>query len=321
MPKMKYSPELKAQVLAEYEECGDAKIVAQKHGVEPKQVWAWKNSRQGKAKTRGGTCFQKTQKRARQTCSGKRPSSGDCKKNCDGYADRLTLAKELSNSFPSGAVTKRLGIPSSTYYDSITRREPGPGPIKRAKGPVNPEEDSFIRRYISIKRSQKFFESEGGYRKLSLYCRRDTGIVCNHKRMYRLCKEAGVLLAKKKRKIRLRRLSVDREVTAPNRLWQFDIKYGFVHGENNFFFVCAFIDVFDRGIRGYHIGKHCKSEDILRTLRLALKNNGIGPEDHLVIRSDNGPQMSSKKFEKRVGKPPGRPRVYSDQNAEQECLY
>lgn len=42
MPKKKYSPELKAQVLAEYEETKDAKLVAAKHGILPKQVWQWK---------------------------------------------------------------------------------------------------------------------------------------------------------------------------------------------------------------------------------------------------------------------------------------
>jgi putative transposase len=118
--------------------------------------------------------------------------------------------------------------------------------------------------------------------------------------MYRLCKLAGVLLPKKKRKIRVRRLSVDRKITAPNKLSQFDIKYGFIHGENRFFFVCAFIDVFDRDIRGYHIGNRCTAEDILRTLKLALIDAGIGPENQLVLRSDNGPQMSSRKFEKEL---------------------
>lgn len=118
--------------------------------------------------------------------------------------------------------------------------------------------------------------------------------------MYRLCSQAGILLERKKRKIRLRKLSVDRRITAPNKLWQFDIKYGFIHGENRFFFVCAFIDVFDRDIKGYHIGHHCTAEDILRTLRLALKANNIGPQDQLVLRSDNGPQMSSLKFEREL---------------------
>ncbi len=104
----------------------------------------------------------------------------------------------------------------------------------------------------------------------------------------------------KKRKIRLRKLSIDRQITAPNKLWQFDIKYGFVHGENSFFFVCAFIDVFDRDIKGYHIGRRCTADDILRTLRLALKTNNINPNDQLVLRSDNGPQMSSLKFEREL---------------------
>ena len=59
MPKMKYSPELKAQVLAEYEECGDAKIVAQKHGVEPKQVWAWKTLAKARPKREEELAFRK----------------------------------------------------------------------------------------------------------------------------------------------------------------------------------------------------------------------------------------------------------------------
>lgn len=86
------------------------------------------------------------------------------------------------------------------------------------------------------------------------------------------------------------------QITAPNQLWQFDIKYGYVHGENRFFFVLAYIDVFSKKVVGYHIGKSCKSGDLARTLDQALRTNGIGPEHALTIRSDNGPQMSSNKF-------------------------
>ncbi len=67
MPKMKYSPELKAQVLAEYEECGDAKIVAQKHGVEPKQIWAWKTLAKARPQRDAETAYKNLQREHAKT--------------------------------------------------------------------------------------------------------------------------------------------------------------------------------------------------------------------------------------------------------------
>ena len=85
-------------------------------------------------------------------------------------------------------------------------------------------------------------------------------------------------------------------VVAPNQLWQFDIKYGYVHGENRYFFLLTYIDVFTKKVVGYHIGKSCKAGDLAQTLDQALRNNDISADHPLTIRSDNGPQMSSNKF-------------------------
>ena len=99
----------------------------------------------------------------------------------------------------------------------------------------------------------------------------------------------------KKQKRRGKRICENREVTGPNQLWQFDIKYGYIHGENRFFFLMAFIDVFTREIRDYHIGLRCKSSDIIFTLENALKKHSVD-QSNLVIRSDNGTQMTSHMF-------------------------
>jgi putative transposase len=108
--------------------------------------------------------------------------------------------------------------------------------------------------------------------------------------------ENGLLLPKKKKnKRRGKRICENRKITAPNQLWQFDIKYGYIHGENRFFFLMAFIDVFSREIKGYHIGLKCSAEDIIFTLENAIKKHGID-ESNLVIRSDNGTQMTSHRF-------------------------
>ena len=76
-------------------------------------------------------------------------------------------------------------------------------------------------------------------------------------------------------------------VTAPNQLWQFDLKYIWIHGENRWCFFLGFIDVFTKKITGWYIGKTCKAGDLVFTLNQAIQNENIPSETPLVIRSDN----------------------------------
>lgn len=95
-------------------------------------------------------------------------------------------------------------------------------------------------------------------------------------------------------------MSQNRSVTAENQVWEFDIKYGYLHGEKRFFFLLAFIDVFSREIKGYHVGRHCKATDLLSVFKVALIEQGITDDMNLVIRSDNGPQTRSKLLEEHL---------------------
>lgn len=114
--------------------------------------------------------------------------------------------------------------------------------------------------------------------------------------MYRLCRENRILLPRNKKKIRHHsRISINRILTKPNQLWQFDIKYGYIHGENRFFYLLAFEDVFSKEIVSYHIGKSCTAKDLKITFEHAISRRGCDL-NQLVIRSDNGPQMTSNQF-------------------------
>ena len=100
-------------------------------------------------------------------------------------------------------------------------------------------------------------------------------------------------MPRRRKKIKTnRRISRNRVIDRPNKLWQFDIKYGYIHGENRFFFVLAFLDVFDRRVVDYHVGLTCKATELVMTLEGALRKAGKDVVD-LMIRSDNGPQMTS----------------------------
>ena len=78
-------------------------------------------------------------------------------------------------------------------------------------------------------------------------------------------------------------------------LWQFDIKTGYVHGENRHFYFLAIIDVFNKEIKNYHIGYNCKSADLKFAVEQAIKIHNPNIEE-LTLRSDNGPQMTSNQF-------------------------
>jgi putative transposase len=146
-------------------------------------------------------------------------------------------------------------------------------------------------------------ESDGfayGYLKLTHLLRREHGLVINKKKVYRLCQELDVLKPQRQVKRKYpRKLARNRIITAPNQLWEVDLKYGYIAGEDRFFFILSYIDVYDRQIVGYHIGLRCEAHDVVQALKMALwRRQIVGIHNQrLVIRSDNGPQFVSLAFE------------------------
>jgi putative transposase len=87
-----------------------------------------------------------------------------------------------------------------------------------------------------------------GYRKLAKCLRIQHKLIINKKKVYRLCKELGIL--KKQRQLvakHPRRLARNRTIMNVNQLWEVDIKYGYIAGEDRFFYLMSIIDVYDRG--------------------------------------------------------------------------
>ena len=127
--------------------------------------------------------------------------------------------------------------------------------------------------------------------------RRDHKISVNKKKIHRICVGNSLLLPRRKpKRLSPWLLSVNRVITKKNELWEFDVKYGYVHGEQKFFFVLALVAVFTRKCVGAFVGLSCKAADLVFTLSRALQNEGVTASDQLAIRSDNGPQMTSHPF-------------------------
>lgn len=138
-----------------------------------------------------------------------------------------------------------------------------------------------------------------GYYKLTMALRRDYHLTINKKKVYRLCKELGILRRQHRRRVHYpKQVARNRKITGSNQLWETDIKYGHIEGESRFFFTLEVMDVYDRSIIAYHIGLSCGARDAARTLKRAMwQRNLLEADGKPIIRSDNGPQYVAKVFE------------------------
>lgn len=145
-------------------------------------------------------------------------------------------------------------------------------------------------------------EQAYGYRKLMHWLKQTFNLVINKKKVYRLCKDLGILQPQRRLKNRHpRRLARNRDVTGPNQLWEVDLKYGYVVGEDRFFYTLTLLDVYDRSVVGYHVGRHCEARHAVWALRQALTGRQLTPDSGLILRSDNGPQFVSNIFAQACG--------------------
>lgn len=142
-------------------------------------------------------------------------------------------------------------------------------------------------------------ENSYGYRKLTKALRRQHKLKINKKKVYRLCKELKILNPQHRKKVNHpRKLARNRVITGVNQLWETDIKYGYIAGEDRFFFIMCMIDVYDRVIIDYHIGLSCEGRHAANLIERSLWKRKLVKEcNRPIIRTDNGPQYVSNIFE------------------------
>lgn len=138
-----------------------------------------------------------------------------------------------------------------------------------------------------------------GYRKLTRCLERQYNLVINKKKVYRLCKELDILKPQRRMRVKYpRKIAVNHQVTGPDKFWETDIKYGYIAGEDRFFYLMSIIDIYDRMIIDYHIGLSCTGSHAAQLIQRALwKRQLYSQVERPIIRTDNGPQFISKVFE------------------------
>ena len=129
-----------------------------------------------------------------------------------------------------------------------------------------------------------------GYRRLQ-FVLEQKGVRANHKRVYRVYREAGLMIRRRRRK-RLLRAGISRPlVTEANQEWAMD----FVHDaaeSGRKFRVLSVIDVYTRECLALEVDTSMGSRRVTRELEKIIAERGA-PE---AIRSDNGPEFTSRHF-------------------------
>lgn len=201
-------------------------------------------------------------------------------------------------------VLKIVGILEATYY--ARRKNQGKPKVYNGGRPIpgysmkkdgQPVADEQIKEWIHEYLADE--EAAYGYRKITVCLRRDFGLQINKKKVYRLMKEENLLHPQREKQRKYpRKLANNREITASNQLWEMDVKYGYIAGEQRFFFLLSLIDVYDRAVVDYHIGLSCEGKHASQILQRALwKRQQFENQERPVIRTDNGPQFISHLFE------------------------
>src|SRR6185437_16215590 len=129
-----------------------------------------------------------------------------------------------------------------------------------------------------------------GYRRLQIVLDQ-RGKHVNHKRIYRVYREAGLAIRRKKRKHLLRAGSPRPALDAPNQEWALD----FVHDaaeSGRKFRALSVVDPFTRECLALEVDTSKGSRRVTRVLEAIIAERGL-PQ---AIRSDNGPEFTSRHF-------------------------
>ena len=194
----------------------------------------------------------------------------------------LKIAKLTKHQFyyqPKGQ--KPSGHPVSNYTLKGTEQIP------------NQEVVSLIRSVQSVE------DTDYGYRKM-YYHLMQCGFNINHKKVYRLMKQANLL--KEKIKADQTKTYVRYRIVSPERplhVLEMDIKMVWVTEHRRHAYILTIIDTFTRVTLHWRVGYQMKKEEVQLAWQQVIEDH-LQPADllngelHVELRNDNGPQFSAK---------------------------
>jgi putative transposase len=198
-------------------------------------------------------------------------------------------------------VIKMVGIVSSSYYrvPSVGKKgnKPSTETFHKTKGFVL--QDALV---VSIKEILKHEFIDCGYRLMTSYLTRD-GYTINHKKLYRIMKEEGLLKLDNRidrsgsgRKfVKFRKVYTSR----PLECLEMDIKMVWIPSVGKNAYLLSIIDVHTRRILKDYFSFNIKQNNVIALLSELFEDYNY--PNSVVIRSDNGSQFIARKVREYLG--------------------
>ena len=188
-----------------------------------------------------------------------------------------------------------LKVSRSGYYAWSKR-----GPSRRKA-----EDEALIRQIVEIHKASR---ETYGVPRVHAALRRDRGVFCSRKRVWRLMREAGVRGISRRRPQGSTRRNpqdplapdlVQRQfmANAPNELWVADITQH-PTGEG-WLYTAAVVDVFSRKAIGWSMSEHLHMQLVLDALNMAVRNRRPIPGG-TIHHSDHGAQYTAMAYGQRL---------------------
>ena len=211
------------------------------------------------------------------------------------------ISEYIDKGLPKSRILVLLKIPRSTYYHSSPALQ-----LQRGRKRSLTTEKLSGSESIAVTGDQLLEEITDllsgefvcyGYKKATRHLQR-SGYQINRKKVYHILKDNHLLNHRYNYRSPAKRVveSIVR-VRSPNEVWEMDIKYVYIQGENRTVYLFAIIDCFSREVVGKHLGYHCSSRDVKMAMDFAFLERGIQAISKVRIRSDNGTQFVSRMVE------------------------
>lgn len=182
-----------------------------------------------------------------------------------------------------------FGVSRAAYYVWIKHQE-------------QPDPDAERKQLIqeAYEKSHKIY----GYRRISLWLRKNKGVSINHKAVLRLMNRMNIRSVARKRKIYRKMTDLDtyhryenvlnREFSAsrPNQKWVTDITY--IATQQGWCYLSTLQDLYDGFIVGYGCDQNNSIGLVTRTVRQAKQKEKV--TDGLILHSDQGAQYTSQAY-------------------------
>jgi putative transposase len=202
----------------------------------------------------------------------------------------------ISQGYCITKVLKLCEVPKSSFYakpkvrDKDSRKGVGKS-LFTTKSDGCLVDNTLIVKDIKQLLSQEFIDY--GYLKVTYYLQDEMRYNINHKKVYRLMKEAKLLNApvpkQKNKKTWVKELVP--KPTEPFTYWEFDIKFIYIHHLGRYAPMLSVIDVYSRYLIGWMMQWSIKKEDVIGFFDAILKDYRMPKV--ITVRCDNGSQFES----------------------------